>query len=377
MTSLSRTLLLALGILAIVSLPIVIGAAETAIPDLSGKILTVKGPIEPKLLGPTIMHEHVLIDYRGRPEERIKSATDASFYNEAVSLGNLSKIRTWVSENQDNLLLSDVDLALREVLDFKRWGGSGIVDCTSIGLGRDPSGLLQISNASGLHLIMGSGFYIESFHPPDMDQRTVDDLAEIIIRDVTVGVAGTPIRSGIIGEVGLARGLKASELKSARAAARASRVTGAAISFHHAGAGEQKFTSLDLVASEGADLNRVIIGHANHIATDIPYMKRLLQRGVYIQFDLFGEVIPRLGRIHDYEVARSIAQLVEDGHANRLLLSQDVCAKSMLKTYGGMGFSYVMEFVLPELRRLGVAEDALQLIMVENPRRVLTFAKPG
>ncbi len=270
MTSLSRTLLLALCILAIVSLPIVIGAAETAIPDLSGKILTVKGPIEPKLLGPTIMHEHVLIDYRGRPEERIKSATDASFYNEAVSLGNLSKIRTWVSENQDNLLLSDADLALREVLDFKRWGGSGIVDCTSIGLGRDPSGLLQISNASGLHLIMGSGFYIENFHPPDMDQRTVDDLAEIIIRDVTVGVAGTPIRAGIIGEVGLARGLKASELKSARAAARASRATGAAISFHHAGAGEEKFTSLDLVASEGADLNRVIIGHANHIATDIP-----------------------------------------------------------------------------------------------------------
>ena len=106
-------------------------------------------------------------------------------------------------------------------------------------------------------------------------------------------------------------------------------------------------------------------------------MKRLLEKGVYIQFDLFGEVIPRLGRIHDYEVAHSIVQLVKDGHANRLLLSQDVCTKSMLKTYGGMGFSYVMEFVLPELRRLGVAEDALRLIMVENPQRVLTFAKPG
>ena len=376
MTSLSRKLAVALGLLAIVSLPIAIGAADSAIPDLSGKILTVKGPIEPELLGPTIMHEHVLIDYRGRPKGRIKSATDASFYEEPVSLQNLSKIRTWVSENQDNLLLSDVDLALREVLDFKRWGGSGIVDCTSIGLGRDPSGLLQVSNASGLHLIMGSGFYLESFHPPDMDQRTVDDLAEIIIRDVTVGVAGTPIRSGIIGEVAVAGGLKASELKGAQAAARASRATGASISLHHGGKGEEKFTTLDLLASEGADLNRVIIGHANHIATEIPYMKRLLEKGVYIQFDLFGEVIPRLGRIHDYEVAQSIVELVKDGHANRLLLSQDVCTKSMLKTYGGMGFSYVMEFVLPELRRLGVAEDALRLIMVENPQRVLTFAKP-
>ena len=270
MTSLSRKLALALGLLAIVSLPIAIGAADSPIPDLSGKILTVKGPIEPELLGPTIMHEHVLIDYRGRPKGRIKSATDASFYEEPVSLQNLSKIRTWVSENQDNLLLSDVDLALHEVLDFKRWGGSGIVDCTSIGLGRDPSGLLRVSNASGLHLIMGSGFYLESFHPPDMEQRTVDDLAEIIIRDVTVGVNGTPVRSGIIGEVAVAGGLKASELKGAQAAARASRATGAAISLHHGGKGEEKFTTLDLLASEGADLNRVIIGHANHIATEIP-----------------------------------------------------------------------------------------------------------
>jgi len=306
MPSLSGKSTLALGLLATMSLTIAIGAADTPIPDLSGKILTVKGPIEPNLLGPTIMHEHVLIDYRGRPKKRIKSATDASFYEESVSLGNLSKIRTWAVENQDNLLLSDIDLALREVLGFKRWGGSGIVDCTSIGLGRDPSGLLQVSNASGLHLIMGSGFYLESFHPPDMDQRTVGYLADIIIRDVTVGVAGTPIRAGIIGEVAVAGGLKASELKGARAVARASRATGAAISFHHGGAGEEKFTTLDLVASEGADLNRVIIGHANHIATDIPYMKRLLERGVYLQFDLFGEVIPRLGRIHDYEVAQSI-----------------------------------------------------------------------
>ena len=106
-------------------------------------------------------------------------------------------------------------------------------------------------------------------------------------------------------------------------------------------------------------------------------MKRLIKRGAYIQFDLFGEVIPRLGRIHDYETARAVAKLVKAGHANRVLLSQDVCTKSMLKTYGGMGFSYVMEFVLPELRRLGVGEDAIWLIMVENPRRVLTFAKPG
>ena len=378
MTCVQRRLLLVAGLLAAAGLTwasMARGAGHT-IPDISGKILTVRGPVDPGLVGPTIMHEHVLLDYRGRPKEEL-TATEAAFYEQPVSLGNLSRLRSWVSPNEDNLILGNVDVAIREVLEFKRWGGSGIVDCTSIGLGRDPTGLLQVSNATGLHIVMGAGWYIHSFHPPDMESRTVEDLTEVIIRDLTVGAGGTAVRSGIIGEVGVGPALNPNELKSARAAARASRATGAAISFHHAGRGEGKFTVLDMVEAEGADLNRVIIGHSNHIATQIPYMKRLLERGVYLQFDLMGEVIPRLGRIHDYDTVRSIVQLIRDGYADRLLLSQDVCTKTMMKTYGGMGFSFVMEFVLPELRRLGAPEEALHQIMVENPRRVLTFAKPG
>ncbi len=378
MTILQKRLLLVAGLLAAAGLIWVpmAGSAGSAIPDISGKILTVRGPIDPGMVGPTIMHEHVLLDYRGRPKEGL-TATEAAFYEQPVSLRNLSRLRSWVSPNADNLILGDVDVAIREVLEFKRWGGSGIVDCTSIGLGRDPTGLLQVSNATGLHIVMGAGWYTHPFHPADMGSRTVEELTEIIIKDITVGAESTAVRSGIIGEVGVGNALNPNELKSTRAAARASRATGAAISFHHAGRGEQKFTVLDMVEAEGADLNRVIIGHSNHIATQIPYMKRLLERGVYIQFDLMGEVIPRLGRIHDYDTVRSIVQLVRDGYADRLLLSQDVCTKTMMKTYGGQGFSFVMEFVLPELRRLGAPEEALHQIMVENPRRVLTFAKPG
>ena len=105
-------------------------------------------------------------------------------------------------------------------------------------------------------------------------------------------------------------------------------------------------------------------------------MKRLLERGVYLQFDLFGEVIPRLGRIHDRDVVDGILQLCEAGYADRILVAQDVCTKSQLKAYGGVGFSYIMEFVAPELRRRGLTEAQTRLILVENPRRILTFDKP-
>jgi len=72
----------------------------------------------------------------------------------------------------------------------------------------------------------------------------------------------------------------------------------------------------------------------------------------------------------------AILELVQAGYLNRLLLSQDVCTKTMLKAYGGMGYSYVLEFVVPELKRLGIMEDQIGKILVENPRRVLTFAEP-
>ena len=348
--------------------------SPAAIPNMAGKILTVKGPIDPGTLGVTIMHEHIFLDWKVPSS---KQATDARLYSERVSLENLSLLRVRGTANRDNLLLTDMDLAVEELLHFKRWGGQALVDTTpGYKFGRDPLALLQVSNATGLDIVMGAGYYTDGAHPPDMDRRTAEDLTEELIQDVAVGVNGTGIRSGIIGEVGTSRILTANEMKSVRASARASRATGVAISFHHGGYWEDKFRVLDAVASEGADLNRVIIGHANHIAADVPFMKRLLERGVYVQFDLLGEVIPRLGRIHDAEVVSAILELVRAGYVNRLLLSQDVCTKTMLKAYGGMGYSYVLEFVVPELKRLGITEDQIRMILVENPRRVLTCAEP-
>ena len=63
------------------------------------------------------------------------------------------------------------------------------MDVTSIGLGRDPQALMQVANSTGLNIVMGGGYYIKSLHPPDMDQRTVEELTQGLIRDVTLGAA--------------------------------------------------------------------------------------------------------------------------------------------------------------------------------------------
>jgi phosphotriesterase-related protein len=354
-------------------------ATTTAgIPNLAGKILTVAGPMDPEDLGQTIMHEHIFIDFQN-PVARatISRATDIGLHLAPVGLDILSDVRFRRIPNRDNLYLTDLGEAIDEVMEFKRRGGQAIVDVTSIGLGRDPHALQQVSQATGLSIVMGAGWYQKQFHPADMDHRTVEELTEVIVRDVTVGVRGTSIRSGIIGEVGInGDPLTENEMKSIRAAARASRVTGAAISFHVGGRGEEKFEVLDAVAAEGADLQRVIMGHSNSIANDVPFMTRLLERGVFIQFDTLGRPDGRLGGVDDAKVARGIVELVEAGYADRILLSQDVCNKIQLKKYGGTGFSYVVEHFLPVLRTLGVGEEDIHKMMVENPRRSLTFATP-
>ena len=360
------------------------GAAEQAsgaIPDMSGKILTVSGPIDPSELGPTLMHEHIFIYFTGvapkdgylyrtgyhRPHELITAATDLDSYSEPLSFKNLGGLRRGLLVSRDNWTLTDLDLAIEEVLHFKRWGGKSMVDVTSIGLGRDPEALRQVANSTGVNIVMGAGYYIKSLHPLDMDERTVEELAQGMIRDVTLGAEGTSIRSGIIGEIGVGGNpLSANEMKSIRASARAGRATGVPILFHAGGRGEEKFTVLDAVASEGLDLNRVIMGHAP--ASDLPLARRLLERGVYLQFETIPPYLAHLG---------NIIQLIHEGWAHRLLFAHDVCQKVALKAYGGWGYSFVMEFVLPELKRQGVTDDQIEKIMMENPRRVLTFAPPA
>ena len=267
-------------------------ATPAGIPNLAGKILTVAGPMDPAGLGPTIMHEHVLINLQN-PVRRaaISRATDMGPHLAPVTLQVLSDVRFRRIPNRDNLYLTDLSEAIDEVMEFKRHGGQTIVDVTSIGLGRDPHALMQVANATGLSLVMGAGWYQKQFHPPDMDHRTIEELTDVIVRDITVGAQGTSIRSGIIGEVGVnGDPLTENEMKSIRASARASRITGAAISFHRGGDGEERFTVLDAVAAEGADLRRVIMGHSNRLADDVPFMTRLLERGVFIQFDTLGRL---------------------------------------------------------------------------------------
>ena len=59
---------------------------------------------------------------------------------------------------------------------------------------------------------------------------------------------------------------------------------------------------------------------------------------------------------------------------DRLLLSQDVFLKMMLSHYGGFGYAYVLRHFLPRLKRHGVSDAAISVMLIDNPREVFHAA---
>ena len=359
-------------------------------PNMAGKVMTVRGPIDPDQLGITLMHEHLFVaTTRTYAPDDSTPATDWQLWEQELTMDRLDLTRAR-RPIMDNWFLADEQTAIDEAVEFRNLGGKTLVELTSIGIRRDPLAMARVSHVTGLNVVMGTGWYMKLYHPTDMDTLTVEDMTDEIVRDITIGVGDTGIRSGIIGEVGIEGApITENEVKSIRASGRASRATGAPVTFHRGGQGQEKLTVIGILDEEGTDLSRVVFGHSDPIASDMDLMLELLGHGVYIEFDLMGRVAVPLRYVPDGDdlrsfmssagtaaVAEAIPKLIDAGHADRILLSQDVSAKMQLKKYGGTGYSFIMEKFLPELRSRGVSEEHIQMMIVENPKRVLTFVEP-
>lgn len=353
-----------------------------AIPNLAGKVLTVLGPVDPSVIGPALMHEHIFIDFQSpgpARQMRFASVEDSLAWEAPISISNMNRVR-YGRGVRGGSFLGDFDEMYDEVMEFRKRGGQTIVDVSNIGLGRDPDALVRMSHATGMSIVMGSSWYIKQYHPLDMSERNIEELTDVIVRDVTVGAQGTGIRSGIIGEIGIDGGpLTPNEMKVIRASARASRITGAPMTFHAGGVNEERLVSIDASLAEGVRPEQIIMGHAGALTPNMPLIRKMLAKGVYLQIDWLGVIegpAGIMGNRSDRTIASAIVELVREGYGNRILLSHDICTRAQLRKYGGTGFAYVTEYFVPELRRQGLSKEEIHMITVDNPQHALTFVEP-
>jgi phosphotriesterase-related protein len=201
-----------------------------------------------------------------------------------------------------------------------------------------------------------------------------DDIADEIVRDALAGVDGTDARIGLIGEVGVSSGFTPGEERSLRGATRAMVRTGLPLMVHLPGWFRLGHRVLDVVAEEGGDLRHTVLCHMNPSHDDPAYQAELAARGAFVEFDMIGMDFfyadQQAQCPSDDEVARAVLGLVEQGHGDRILLSQDVFLKMMLTRYGGNGYAFVLNHFLPRLRRHGAGDALIEELMVTNPRRV-------
>ena len=341
-----------------------------------GEAQSVLGPIAAEDLGITMVHEHLLIDLTCLYAEP-SGAGERGLARQPMTLENLAWIRRNWNSNLDNLRLDNEALAIEEARQLKLEGGGTLVEVSNIGLARDAHGISRIARATGLNVIMGSGYYVDPAHPPEMDAKTEAEIEEEIVRDVTEGVGTSGVRAGIIGELGCSWPLTPNETKVLRAGARAQRRTGASITIHIGRDIQSPVEITDCLEEAGADLSRVILGHMDRIAHPMEILTGLAGRGCYIAFDTFGQetwVYPfsPSDRLSDAQRVDLMLALIAEGFLDRLLVSHDIGYKHRLGAFGGCGYAHILTTVVPHhMRRKGMTEEQLHAVLVGNPATVL------
>lgn len=346
-------------------------------------VQTVLGPVPPEGLGITLSHEHLLCDQRAVTFQEPPEAAGRALARQPVSLEILHWIQWNWAANLDNLVLDSESLAIDEARWYREAGGRTIVDCTTVGLGRDPEALVRIARATGVQILMGCGYYVAPTHPSHVSGMTEHDITREIIHDVTEGAGDTGIKAGLIGEIGSSWPQVPAEVTVFRAAAAAQAALGCGLSVHPGRHPDSPFEILEILRSGGADPRRVIISHIDRTVQSLDRLKALADTGCYLEYDLFGcettATFPYqafgIDMPSDAQRLDLVRALMDAGYGAQLLFSHDVCTKHRTRRYGGPGYTHVVQNIMPWMRRRGFTESEIWLPVVENPRRA--FAMPA
>lgn len=308
------------------------------------EIQSVKGPVDTSRMGVTLAHEHLFVRSEG--------------VHEAFP-------SVWEPE-------ASVAEAVRGLAEAASFGVQTIVDLTVLGLGRDIQLIRRVAEQVQVNIIVGTGIYTFSALPPYFENRGIDHMAELFVRDVQQGIQGTGIRAAILkcatDEPGLTPGVE----KVLRAVARAHKETGVPICTHTHAITQRGLEQQQIFKDEGVDLGRVVIGHSGD-TDDIEYLTKLVEAGSYIGMDRWGLdlILPFEKRV------ATVVKMCQLGYVERMILSHDFCSyvdhfpvEATREMAPRWSFTHIFREALPALREAGLTEKQIQQMMIENPRAI-------
>ncbi len=314
-------------------------------------INSVTGPVAAEDLGFTLMHEHVMVSASG-------------MYRSYPDL---------LGENREQR-------AIETLKEAKANGIDTFVDATTFDLGRDPELLRTVSAASGVNIVNVTGWWLDV--PRFIRHVSPNQMAREFVRDIEEGFRGTDIKAGLLKCAADFQGVTPELEIMARAVARAHNETGVPIMVHSYPTGHVARRQIAIFREEGVDLERVKIDHSNDTA-DTEYLKWILDQGCFLGLDRYP------GRLVSPHMRTMVMKsLIDDGYGERLCPAHDcICLHILNERADGTlpdehdlalgnpdGYLYIHRHVIPDLQAMGVGDDAIETLFVDNPKRFFTGA---
>lgn len=320
-------------------LPLVVAGASTL---ASVIIQTTEGPIPAEKTGLILPHEHIVTDLRGP----------------TVTNYGLVDIEDVVRVMKPNLM------------DAKARGVDILVECTSIGVGRNIEASIRLTRETGIRIVIPTGVYGRAqFVPAEYQAMTENELADWMIKEITQGIENTGVKAGFIKLASDKTSLTDFQKRMLRASAEASLKTGAAIAIHTTNE-SRAIEQADLLEAAGLPLNRFIWVHAQS-GKDLNTVKQLAARGVYIEYDSIGDNVAA-----NQKTIQNINALVTAGYGDRILLSQDSGWYQPGSVNGGKQkpYTYLVDLFIPALRSAGADDELVRKLTIENPRHAFALS---
>ena len=304
------------------------------------KIRTVLGDIAPSELGITTCHEHLLWTV---PEPYAGEDSDLGF--------------------------DSAPMAVTELQYFKAAGGNALVEMTTAEIGRDPLDLGQISETAQVHIIATTGHHKDKFSAWMLKGRSVEEIAAGIIYDINAGMNGTSIKAGVIKAATSKNVATETERHVIEAVGLAHQATGAPVSTHTE-EGTFALEQVQLLMRAGVPAHRLLIGHLDRNLPRETYFS-LANMGIYLGFDQLGKA----KYWADSERVKLIREFVAAGFVRQIMLSGDTARKSAWHAYDSKvhGIAHLLAGFVPLLREAGLSETELNVMLIENPMKFLSF----
>jgi phosphotriesterase-related protein len=264
--------------------------------------------------------------------------------------------------------------------DFRAHGGGTIVDSTGMFHGRDVRLYEALSRTTGVHIVASSGQGPEEmlggyFLTPQTNPPTpwpAEKFADLFAKEVTEGMVVPRVErrapAGLVATAATLAGMTATDESLFRGTARAALTTGVAVSVRY---GNDAVRDLEVVLDEKLPAGRVLVGGLDRkdaVATGAPLA--VAARGAYVALDHVGTEDD--AHVTDAERAALVAELVEAGHGDRVLLSCNATGVAKGHPAGDVRYSYVLTTFVPLLKTLGLSDEDVRRILVDNPRDLLS-----